>query len=86
MSQQIRRILRKPEVLNRTGYSKSTLHTRVNSHLFVPSISLGDRAVGWLESEVDTVLAAMIAGQSTEEIKALVISLVERRKEAMKMQ
>jgi prophage regulatory protein len=75
-------ILRKPEVLAKTGLSRSTLHARIKENLFVPPISLGERAVGWLSHETDTVLNAMVAGQSKDQIKVLVGSLVAQRKNA----
>ncbi len=77
------RIERKPEVLNRTGFSRSTLHTRINEGLFTPAINLGGRAVGWLEHEVTVILTAMVAGKTKDEIKELVNSLVEDRQNRM---
>ena len=74
------KIERKPEVLSRTGYSRSTLHARIKQNLFVPPISLGERAVGWVSSEVDHCISAMIAGQTNQELNALVTSIVENRK------
>ncbi|MBK8187488.1 MAG: AlpA family phage regulatory protein [Cellvibrio sp.] len=74
------KVLRKPEVLATTGWSRSTLHVRIKENLFVPPISLGERAIGFLAHETDAVLAAMISGKSKEQIKALVASLVAQRK------
>ncbi len=77
------RIERKPEVLNRTGFSNSGLYRRVKEGLFVPAVSLGERSVGWLEHEVNALINAMAAGKSEDEIRSLVASLVlERRTEA----
>ncbi|MCC2615920.1 AlpA family phage regulatory protein [Aestuariibacter halophilus] len=73
-------INRKPEVIKRLGISRSTFHTRLNEQLLPPPISLGDRAVGFLQHEIDAVITAMAAGQSKTEIKALVAELVKRRK------
>ncbi len=74
------RIERKPEVLEKTGLSRSTLHLRIKQGLFVPPISLGARAVGWLSTETDTILAAMVAGKSQAEIKQVVCQLIAARK------
>ncbi len=74
-------IERKPEVLKRTGFSRSTLHNRINQGLFVPPISLGDRAVGWPEHETSAILLAMVAGKAHQEILLLVCSLVESRQQ-----
>ena len=75
------RINRKSEVLSRTGLSKTTLYARINSGLFPPPISLGPRAVGFVQHEVDQVLAYMIAGKSESELKKFVARLVEKRSE-----
>ena len=76
------RIERKPETLEKIGWSRSTLHARIKENLFVPPISLGARAIGFLAHETDAVLAAMISGKNKEQIKTLVASLVAQRKNA----
>ncbi len=73
------RIIRKPEVLVTLGISRSTLFNRINAGLFPPSIPLGGRAVGWLESEIQSVLNAFVSGLALEDIKALVLQLIEKR-------
>ena len=47
------RFLRLPEVLERTGLSRSTIYVRLAEGRFPRPIPLGARAVGWIESEVD---------------------------------
>ena len=47
------RFLRLPEVLERTGLSRSTIYVRLEQGFFPRPVSLGARAVGWIESEVD---------------------------------
>ncbi|MDB4222360.1 AlpA family transcriptional regulator [Granulosicoccus sp.] len=46
------RILRLPEVKKLTGLSRSTIYLRMANREFPESISLGGRAVGWLEQDV----------------------------------
>ncbi|MES9971414.1 MAG: AlpA family transcriptional regulator [Candidatus Thiodiazotropha sp.] len=53
-------ILRLPAVKARTGLSRSTLYLRVTEGSFPKPISLGSRAVGWIESEVDEWLNQQI--------------------------
>lgn len=53
-------ILRLPAVKLRTGLSRSTIYLRVGQGSFPAPISLGARAVRWLELEVDSWLAAQI--------------------------
>jgi prophage regulatory protein len=76
------RILRRPEVLNLTGWSKSTLYNRIDSQHFIKPISLGERSVGFISNEVHAVLHAMIEEQTPEKIKALVQELIQQRKQA----
>lgn len=47
------KMLRLPEVLNRTGLSRSTLYLRINEGTFPKPVPLGGRAVGWPADEVD---------------------------------
>lgn len=76
------RIQRKADVLADTGFKKSTLYTRIKAGLMPPPISLGGaRAVGWIEHEIQTVLAAMCAGTPPEEIKTIVQELIEKRQQ-----
>ena len=46
------RILRLPEVKQRTGLSRSSIYLRMANHEFPDSISLGGRAVDWLEQDI----------------------------------
>ena len=53
-------ILRLPAVKTRTGLSRSTIYLRVAAGNFPKPISLGARAVGWVEAEVEAWLAGQI--------------------------
>jgi prophage regulatory protein len=55
MSEQARAltILRLRSVIARTGLSKSSIYAMVKQGKFIPPVSLGARAVGWIESDVD---------------------------------
>ena len=53
-------ILRLPAVKARTGLSRSTLYLRMAQDRFPKTISLGGRAVGWVEAEVDDWLTRQI--------------------------
>ena len=72
-------IQRRQYVLNRFSISRSSLYRRIADGLLPPPISLGERAVGWLEHELDRVIEAMVAGQSKQHIKTLVKHLVDQR-------
>jgi prophage regulatory protein len=53
-------ILRLPAVKARTGLSRSTIYLRVSEGSFPCPISLGARAVGWIEGEINDWLTAQI--------------------------
>ena len=53
-------ILRLPKILKRTGLSRSSIYLRISKGDFPHSISLGGRAVGWLEDEVEDWLKEKI--------------------------
>jgi len=53
-------ILRLPTVKSRTGLSRSTIYLRISEGSFPKPISLGGRAVGWIESEINEWLDQQI--------------------------
>lgn len=55
------KILRLPAVKLRTGLSRSTIYLRIAHGVFPRPISLGGRAVGWIEAEIDEWLGRRIA-------------------------
>jgi prophage regulatory protein len=53
-------IIRRKQVEARTGLARSTIYERVKSGSFPAPVSLGAKAVGWVESEVDAWLTRQI--------------------------
>ena len=53
-------ILRLPAVKARTGLSRSSIYLRVAQGRFPKPISLGGRAVGWIEAEINDWLDQQI--------------------------
>jgi prophage regulatory protein len=53
-------ILRLPVVKATTGLSRSTIYLRVAQGTFPQPVRLGERAVGWLEAEVQEWLQRRI--------------------------
>jgi len=47
------KILRLPAVIDKTGLSRATIYLKISKKTFPSPISLGERSVGWLESEVE---------------------------------
>lgn len=54
-------IIRLPQVKQRTGISRSSIHAFIKAGSFPRPISLGARAVGWLDSEIDCWIDSRIA-------------------------
>lgn len=53
-------ILRLPEVISKTGLARSTIYERIKTNSFPVPISLGARAIGFIEKEVDEWIEARI--------------------------
>ena len=53
-------ILRRKAVEARTGLSRSTIYDYIRAGRFPAPVRVGDRAVGWVASEVDSWLAAQV--------------------------
>jgi len=53
-------ILRRKQVEQRTGLSRSTIYLRIAQGTFPKTLSLGARAVGWLDSEIEEWLNSRV--------------------------
>ncbi|MEF1219076.1 AlpA family transcriptional regulator [Photobacterium damselae] len=47
------RFLKLKEVMEKTAQSRSAIYRKMNDGEFPESVSLGERAIAWVESEVD---------------------------------
>lgn len=54
------RIIRLKEVIDSTGLARSTIYKYIGDGSFPKPVSLGDRCVGWVESEVHEWILARI--------------------------
>lgn len=62
MSEQVRNsvsILRRRQVESRTGLSRSSIYKMMSEGTFPKPVSLGARAVGWVESQIDDWLDSL---------------------------
>lgn len=53
-------ILRLPAVKQKTGQSRSTIYDKVQRGEFPAPVKIGERAVGWVEAEVDSWVKDLI--------------------------
>ena len=54
------RIIRLKEVIDSTGLARSTIYKYIAEGTFLKPVSLGDRCVGWVDSEVHNWILARI--------------------------
>ena len=64
------RILRLPEIMSRTGLSRSTIYLRISQGTFPKPVNLGARAVGWIEAEIDEWLNHQIEASRKATLEA----------------
>lgn len=81
------KIIRRPELLKRAGFTDSGLDRAIRDGFVPPPIKLSPdptrRAVGWPAHEIDEIIAARIAGLDPNATRTLVAGLVERRLNAV---
>lgn len=65
----VTKMLRLPEVLLRTGLSRSSIYLRISQNSFPKPIPLGGRSVGWVEEQVEQWLEQQIAAASAGDEK-----------------
>jgi len=65
MTYRPKKLLRLPVVCDRVGYSRSTVYLLINRSEFPKPISIGERAVAWLESDIDAWIEARIESGRT---------------------
>lgn len=56
------KILRASQAQEATGLPRSSFYSQVAKGLLPPSIQLGPRSVGWVETEINAVNVARILG------------------------
>lgn len=54
-------LLRLPDVISRTGRSRSRIYSDLQTGSFPKPINIGPRAVAWLEDEIDAWIRARVA-------------------------
>ena len=59
-----KRILRLPEVIEKTGISRSSIYEQMQLGLFPKQLRLGKRMVGWSEAEIEKHLEELLSRSS----------------------
>lgn len=55
------RLLRQPDVRLRTGLSRASMYALIAADKFPKSVPITARAVGWVESEIESWIATRVA-------------------------
>lgn len=58
------RLLRRPEVLARTGLSKTSVYSFVASGTFPAPVVIGPRSVAWKESDLNAWIASRVSARA----------------------
>ena len=61
------RLIKLKEVINLTALSRSLIYKKMKEGLFPKSVSLGDRAVAWVESEIEEWIEEIIAQREVKD-------------------
>ena len=61
------RFLKLKEVMQKTALSRSAIYRKMNDNNFPQSINLGDRAVAWVDSEVEDWMEACLGERGIKE-------------------
>jgi prophage regulatory protein len=74
-------LLRLPEVIRRTGWNATQIYDGMKRGIFPQSVPLRGtgRTVGWVESEIDELVAARIAQRDAQSLQQ---AREERRRKA----
>lgn len=60
MSTELKRILRKHTVMERVGLKQSSIYNKMKAGDFPKPVKISERAVGWVESEINDWIASRI--------------------------
>lgn len=57
------RVIRLPEVIRKTGLSRTTIYMMSRDQLFPEAVSLGGKAMGWIEAEINQWIKQRMAAR-----------------------
>lgn len=64
------KVLRLPEVIERTGLSRSTIYAHIKEDKFPAFFKLGARAIGWNSEDIDCWIEQRIEESRNTEVAA----------------
>lgn len=66
------RVIRLPEVIKKTGLGRTTLYRMSTAGVFPEAVSLGGKAMGWIEAEIDKWIEDRMAARQRTPVLATV--------------
>jgi prophage regulatory protein len=72
-------LLRLDTVVSRRGRSRPQLYIDIKRGTMTPPVRLGEKLSAWPSHEIDALNRAEIGGASQDELRALVLELLEQR-------
>ncbi|MFT6201772.1 MAG: prophage regulatory protein [Granulosicoccus sp.] len=81
MTSSIIRLIRSKQAQSKMSLPKTSFYQQIKQGFLVKPFSLGGRSVAFLEHEIDAIINARAAGQTDDEVKALVVELELQRKQ-----
>ncbi|MGI1944758.1 helix-turn-helix transcriptional regulator [Shewanella glacialipiscicola] len=60
------KLIRLKDVIDCTGLARSTIYKYIDQGIFPKSVSLGDRAVAWVESEIQEWILTRIEDRDAQ--------------------
>jgi prophage regulatory protein len=79
-------LLRLMQVTERRGRSRSQIYRDIQLGVMTPPVRAGSNISVWPDHEVQEINEAEVAGASTDELRALVQRLIQRRKQGRSME
>ena len=61
----IKKFIRLPEVIARTGYRRTAIYEKIAAGIFPIPVKLGPRAIAWVSEEIENWMDARIAERDT---------------------
>lgn len=62
------RLLRRKEVEQKTGKSRSAIYNDIRQGTFPAPVPIGDKSVAWLEEEVDSWIASRLEARKRQQL------------------
>ena len=64
----VMRLIRLKEVMSRTGLGRTSIYNFMNAGTFPKSVQLGERAVAWVDEEIDAWILDKLERRNSIEI------------------